>query len=167
MSQDEYTILFWGSRRMVFTELGKITLIFDKELFFTKTRQELQRVMSEAEVGSHMTAFTFQLRTEELHRHNVQKFERVSRLMFKKIERGEIDINIKTGYAYDGPKDVNEVLEDCLAAVSLNSDCVWTTGKPLMNDDSNLAVTVQQIRPLSWIKRKLNIRTYAKEMLEI
>jgi hypothetical protein len=96
MSQDEYTILFWGSRRMVFTELGKITLIFDKELFFTKTRQELQRVMSEAEVGSHMTAFTFQLRTEELHRHNVQKFERVSRLMFKKIERGEIDINIRT-----------------------------------------------------------------------
>lgn len=143
---------------MAFTEVGETTLVFDKQLFLSKTREQLLKLMPEADVDSHMTAFTYQLRTNDLHRHNVEKFERVSRLMYEKIVNDEIDLNATTEYSYEGTKDVNEVLEDCLTTVSSNSNCVWASGKPIMNNNSNLAVTVQQIRPVSWLKRKLNVQ---------
>jgi len=145
---------------MVFTELGKTTLLFDKALFLFKTREQLLKLMPEPDADSHMTAFTYELRTGQLHRHNVEKYERVSRLMFEKIGNDEISLNAATVYSYDGAKDVNEVLEDCLSAASSNSACVWATGKPIMNDNSNLSVTIQQIRPLSWLQRKLNVQPY-------
>ena len=160
MSKDEYTIHFWGTRRMVFVELEKTTMLFDKDLFLFKTREQLLKLMPEPEVDSHMTAFTYELRTGQLPRFNGEKFERVSRLMYEKVKNDEISLNAATEYSYDGVDDVNEVLEDCLTAVSSNSKCIWVTGKPIMNDNSNLAVTIQQVRPLSWLKRKLNVQPY-------
>jgi len=160
MSKDEYTIHFWGPHRMVFTEIRKTTLLFDKELFLLKTREQLLKLMSGSDVDAHMTAFTYELRTGQLHSHNVEKFKLVSRLMFEKVENDGINLNVATEYSYNGEQDVNEVLVDCLTVVSSNSDCVWATGKPIMNDKSNLVVTIQQIRPLSWLKRKLNVQPY-------
>ena len=60
---DKYTIHFWGPHQMVFTELGKTTLIFDKKLFLLKTREQLLKFMPEPDVDSHMTAFTYELLT--------------------------------------------------------------------------------------------------------
>jgi hypothetical protein len=140
---------------MVFTEVGKTTLIFDKELLLSKTREALLMVMPESDTSSHMLAFTYELRTGEIHRHNMVMYDYVSRLMFEKIRNSDSTLNATTKYSYDGIKDVNNVLEDFLTAVSSSSDCLWITGKPIMNDDSNLAVTIQQIRPMSWLKRKL------------
>ena len=160
MRRDEYTIHFWGTRRTVFTELEKTTLLFDKELFLSRAREQLMKLMPESDVDSHMTAFAYELRTGQLPRHNIERYERVSRLMYEKIGNDEIGLNAATEYSYDGTEEVNEVLEDCLTAVSSNSERVWATGKPIMNDNSNLAVMIQQIRPLSWLKRKLDVQPH-------
>lgn len=87
-------------------------------------------------------------------------YELVSQFMYEKIVKDEIGLNVETVYSYQGNNDVNEVLEDCITAVSVNSERIWVTGKPIMNDASNLAVTIQQIQPLSWIKRKLHIEPH-------
>lgn len=143
---------------MVFTEVGGTTLLFDKQMFLAKTREQLLTVMPEPKAISHMNAFIYELRTGQLHHHNVEMFEFVSRLMYDKVGRNEVGLNSDTKYAYEGANDVNDVLEDCLTAVSSNSRCVWATGKPIMNDNSNMAITVQEIRPLSWLQRKLNVQ---------
>jgi hypothetical protein len=141
---DKYTIHFWGPHQMVFTELGKTTLIFDKKLFLLKTREQLLKFMPEPDVDSHMTAFTYELLTGQLPRHNVEKYERVSHLMYEKVGNDEISLNAATEYSYDGTKNVNEVLEDCLTAVSSNSECL---------SGFNGSFTAEQLRILKLARR--------------
>jgi hypothetical protein len=129
---------------MVFTELGKTTLIFDKKLFLLKTREQLLKFMPEPDVDSHMTAFTYELLTGQLPRHNVEKYERVSHLMYEKVGNDEISLNAATEYSYDGTKNVNEVLEDCLTAVSSNSECL---------SGFNGSFTAEQLRILKLARR--------------
>jgi hypothetical protein len=171
MSSAKYTVHFWVARpvdfmrptrypKMVFTEVGGTTLLFDLELFFSKMREQLQYLMDETTVGSHVAMFRTAILSEQLFPHSVKEYQFISRLMYEKIARDEIGLNAETTYAYEGNSYVNEVLLDCVTAVSTNSEQIWVTLKPIMDDDSNFAVTVQQIRPLSWIKRKLNVQPY-------
>jgi hypothetical protein len=145
MSRDKYTTHFWVSRpvdfyhptrypKVVFTEIDRTTMIFDLSLFFSKTREQLRNIMDEEKVDSHMAAFTTELYSGTLQRHNVERYEFISQVMYEKIVKDEIGLNAETVYSYQGSKDVNEVLEDCLRAVSANSERIWATGKPIMND---------------------------------
>lgn len=79
-------------------------------------------------------------------------------MIYEKIVKDKVGLNEKTIFSYDGNEKVNEVLEDCLTAVSLNSHRICATLNPIMGDLSNLAVTIQKIRPLSWIQRKLQVQ---------
>lgn len=58
---------------MVFTEINQTTLIFDLLLFLSKTREQLQNIMDEEKVDSHMVAFTSEIYSGELHSHNVER----------------------------------------------------------------------------------------------
>lgn len=78
--------------------------------------------------------------------------------MYEQIVGGKVNLNENTPFSYDGNEKANEVLEDCLTAVSSNSDRIWATLNPIMGNLSNLAVTIQKIRPLSWIQRKLQVQ---------
>jgi hypothetical protein len=143
---------------MVFTEVDNTTLVFDIQILFARAREELYKIMDKEEADSHVAAFTHEINTASLMTRNVEKYELVSRLMYEKIVNDEVGLNANTEYMSNGCSDVNDVLEDCLIAVSSNSDKVWATARPIMNDHSNLAVTIQVIRPLSWIKRRLKIQ---------
>ena len=171
MSGDKFTILFWTSHRtcpftgaalarMVFTKVEKTTLIFDLELFISTTKTQLRENIDEKEVDSYMAPFIRYLYYGDVHNFSATNYEFVSRLMYEKIVKDKVGLNEKTIFSYQGNEKVNEVLEDCLTAVSLNSDRIWATLNPIMGNLSNLAVTIQKIRPLSWIERKLQIQPH-------
>ena len=169
MSGDKVTILFWTSHRicpftgaalarMVFTKVEKTTLIFDLGLFISTTRSQLREAIDEKELDSYMAPFVRYLYYGDVHSFGVKNFEFVSRLMYEQIVKDKVNLNENTIFSYDGNEKVGKVLEDCITAVSLNSDRIWATLNPIMGNLSNLAVTIQKIRPLSWIQRKLQVQ---------
>jgi hypothetical protein len=169
MRGDKFTVLFWTSHRicpftgsalarMVFTEVKKTTLVFDSGLFIATTKAQLQKAVSPQEVDSYMTPFIRYLYYGDCHSFGVKNCAFISKLMYEQIVGGKVNLNENTPFSYDGNEKVNEVLEDCLTAVSSNSDRIWATLNPIMGNLSNLAVTIQKIRPLSWIQRKLQVQ---------
>lgn len=140
---------------MVFTKVEKTTLIFDLGLFISTTRSQLREAIDEKELDSYMAPFVRYLYYGDVHSFGVKNFEFVSRLMYEQIVKDKVNLNENAIFSYDGNEKVDKVLEDCITAVSLNSDRIWATLNPIMGNLSNLAVTIQKIRPLSWIQRKL------------
>ena len=111
-------------------------------------------------MDSYMAPFIRYLYYGDVFSFGVKNYEFVSRLMYENIVKEKVGLNEKTVFSYHGNEKVNEVLEDCLTAVSLNSDRIWATLNPIMGNLSNLAVTIQKIRPLSWIERKLQVQPH-------
>lgn len=169
MSSDKFTILFWTSHRicpftgaalarMVFTKVEKTTLVFDLGLFISTTKSQLRETIDEKEMYSYMAPFIRYLYYGDVHNFSATNYEFVSRLMYENIMKDKVGLNEKTVFSYHGNEKVNKVLEDCLTSVSPNSDRIWATLNPIMGDLSNLAVTIQKIRPLFWIQRKLQVQ---------
>ena len=81
---------------MVFTEIGRTTLIFALPLFLSKTREQLRKIMGEREVDEHMGMLSSAFFIGDIYRHNVESYELVSRLMYEKIVKDEIGLNAET-----------------------------------------------------------------------